>query len=356
MLRFRIVWFLSYLTVSLAGCGDFLASPDSRVELVGTAPGQVFLQYHKSYTGFNVLPSSIWSVDPDAGTSRRIRESTRQFGVEVEGDFMVTELVRDGEARGRIIAVQISTGKTIELHTRTLHLAANDPIIHGLSDGRAAVITPSGLLVFDLPNPAPAMTVELPEDTFALTAFKGELVLVSRGIEYLSEGVVLVDLATGASLEIPAPPGGHTFLTDAMLGSSAIAFSAVSQIDEDRARNQVLLFDIPTQSWRVLAEDEPYNSDGIPALLSVAGHDEERVVIEAWDARNADGNWCIESIDKVTAARTIIAQPTGSVVPVPVLPMLSDGRVYWVDPILPVLIVHDLQSGERAVVPLDLPG
>ena len=132
-----------------------------------------------------------------------------QFGAQAEGDYYVTELVQDNETKGKIIAVQISSGDSTTLYERSLEPASSDATIHALSDGRVVVLTELGLVVHTLGDEGVTRTVSVPLDTYELAAFSGDLVVVLTGEKYGDVTPVLIDLGDDTQTEIPPAPGNE---------------------------------------------------------------------------------------------------------------------------------------------------
>jgi len=343
--------------VLIAGCGGFFLGPSEGMYIVGVDGDHVYLQYYPEDSGFTVLPSSIWSLDLATTQTKRIHEATPQSGVHVSGDHYAAELVRDGETWGKVVTYDISTGRRTDLYERAIQPATAWPSIHAISGDRVVVLAEGELRVFDVADGTLLQTIDVPDDAYEVAAFEGNLVLLTiggRGFD--EEEALLVNLSSEDQLVIPPPPGGGQPVYPASaLTPRYLAVASQQELDAATARNEVLLFDIPSATWRVFAQDDSYPVDSFSfPVLFVYGLDDARVIVERFDALAAS-KWAIEAIDLESAERTVITGGTLSPwTAFPTTPLLLDGRLYWLDPALPRVVVHDLESGHEQSVLIDL--
>ena len=338
----------------VGGCGS-LGLDESSLTIVGINDEEVFYQFYPEDSGFVTLPSSLWKIDVQSGASKRIREAVKQFGLQVDGDYYVTEIALNDERLGRIVAVQISTDRRSVLHERPLVPAASDPIIHLLRDDRVILLTSDGLSVYELNQDHLLKTLALPIADLELIAFDGRHVFLDKLNKDSSDGF-LVDVDTEEFRSIPLPPGNvYPLYVDAILSYPLLVTSGWEQLDEDRARNELLLFNAEANSWQSLVQYDVFDfEDGIPPVVFVTGFDGETVIasLETW---GPVVEWSVEAVPISTGARSVITKETGTVFMAPVFAKLHDGSLYWVDSHVPAIVIHDLGTDDRRFVPLSLP-
>ena len=352
----RSACLVSSLLLTVAGCGNGIPFDESSTVVAGFGDGCVYYQHSKRYTGSGILPSSMWRLDLESLQARRVQEATPQDGLQVEGDYYVTELIRDGQTRGKVVVVQMSSGRRTTLYERESY--SGQPIVHGLSGERAIVLADGELRIFDVVGEEPLKTINVAADSTAIVAFRGDRVVLLRVDQFGSERAVLVDIVNEEQFEIPPAPGNsQPFYIDAHLASSGLVVSRVEEVGDGRARSDVLLFDVEAATWEILAQAEAFDSyQFFPVMVVVFGYTGESVVVAESEFEGLDLAWTINNIDVNTGDQSVIASGTQSFLDVDVpRPRLNDGRLYWVDPSLPLLVVHELATGREEFFSLRLP-
>ncbi|MCH8968031.1 MAG: hypothetical protein IIA66_02805, partial [Planctomycetes bacterium] len=145
----QIARMLITFVCGLSGCGGTFDETGS-TSIVGVDEDHVFSRHFETYSGWEVLPSSLWSVDIDSGQTRRIQDATIQAGPQAGGDFYVTELKRGDGTRGRLVGVQISTGRRMVIHERDLNWGTSFDTQHLLDGDRVLLLVGAELILYDL--------------------------------------------------------------------------------------------------------------------------------------------------------------------------------------------------------------
>ena len=347
----QIARILITFACGLSGCGGTFEETGS-TSIVGIDEDHVLIEHFQEYSGWEVLPSSLWSMDIDSGQTRRIQNATIQAGPQAGGDYYVTELKRGDGTRGRLVGVQISTGRRMVIHERDLNWGTSFDTQHLLDGDRVLLLAGAELILYDLVTGSVTKTIELPETTTDLLALGEDQAVIRLGDDAAEELVAVVNLGNGEILEFPPAPGNRQPLyLDTQLSHDWLVVSRFEKIDEQTWRNDVLAFHIPTLEWHVLAQSETFEfltpSFLLPvALVFVTGIGESHVLVEN-DKYDLFGGYSrIELIELATKTRkTIFEMPQSILASSGFLsPALRGNEVFWINPLLNALHVYNIQT------------
>ncbi len=345
----QIARMLITFVCGLSGCGGIFDETGS-TSIVGVDEDQVFFQHFNTYSGWEVLPSSLWSMDLDSGQTRRIQDATIQAGPQAGGDYYVTELKRGDGTRGRLVGVQISTGRRMVIHERDLNWGTSFETQHLLNRDRVLFLGGEELILYDLVTGSITATIELPEGTSDLLAFGEDQAAIRLGDNAADEHAAVVNLDNGEILEFPPAPGNaQPFYLDTHLSHDWLVVSRFEQIDEQKSRNDILAFHIPTREWRVLAQSDTFEFD--PASFSflgsfVTGISESDVLVEHTNYDLLDGYSQLELIELETGIGAMIFEMPQSILTFSgfLSPALRGNEVFWNNPLLNALHVYNIQT------------
>jgi len=338
---------VSMVFVTGAGCPGIEYGEDCGLYLVGADESHVFYEYFEEMADWELIArSSLWSLDLATGESRRVQEPTLQWGLQAQGDYYITMQQSDVEDMGQIVAVQISTGKSVTINERLRYYWPyySAPI---LDETRVLILAESGLMLYDLVTEAVTKTIEVPEDTNQLIDFKGNQAVIRCSYK----SVILVDLETGGLTDIPSPPSdlspaySNILISDTWLVTNDYEFGdLISPVPHQ----SIILFHIPTQSWSKLAEYDNMGGLFYAAVVYPTGIDDQHVVAYRYDMMQF-GSQYIELLDIQTGDRQVIYEGESYYT---LSPIMCENQVYSVDTSTCSLAVYDIAAGTRSTLPL----
>jgi len=364
------VWLANILAISLAGCGaPWLFGDDAAARILGVEGTRVFLEavrYAEAYP-----ESSLWVLDLETGDVQRVQEPVLQSWLQASGDYYVTEVLRDDYEHSDVVAGRISTGERVTICERDRSQSEVGYVDgHFVEGNRAVVGVENGVLIYDLATFSEVRRMELPETVRDMLAFRqGRIFAV--GWEGSSdwegwEELFLIDIDSGEVLRLPdAPRDGELYtpyhqvhLADEWLvmdqtvrleESGEYGTFWGSLFDESVIRDEILGFHIPTQTWEVLTECEPYDPDNMWAFESyLLGGDATQAVVER--VSYFPGVLRLEAIDLATRERSLLLERTGRILQVAyehASPCLHTDQLYWIDGNTNMLVIYDPQTGRE---------
>ena len=331
-----------------SGCG-LIEEDSTLLSFLGVVGDRAYFEYYNEYSGWVVLPSSIWEVDLTSGDTKKIAATGVRYDTQISDDFYVAERPTDDDKGSRIVAKRISTGEKTVVLERDVQLGGRYDRVFVLVGNRVVALTDDGLLVYDLAANQVENEIDVAGSLVELLAASDEWALVTLNFPY-SADELLVNLSTGDVLTVPAMANGQIGLFFDAAFADDYMFTASLPSDEAQTDTRaVQALHIPTLTWSVLADYGESSSVAFaPATLVVTGADDTHVLAQhSVPFRQAR----LDLISRTSGERQEIDQSTGFNVG-PWCAHLCEGRVYWIDD---GLVVHDLASGERATTPLNVP-
>ena len=344
--RSKLVIAAGLLAAVLAGCGNWPDQQGSAVSLVDANGERAVLEYAKNWSGWEILPSSIWVAQLPAGDTSRFKDARVQNDLQAGGDYYVAE--RPTDEGSRVVAGQFSTGDEWTLLRRSVRLEGRILREVVLDGDRAVYRTPDGLTVYSLPQRAVLKTVPLAEPAVELLAVGGKYAVI--GLDDRYERRALVNLDEGTASEPPAPPDGFDAMYfDAAVSDTALITAGFTEGGEGGVSAAILILDLPAQTWRILA-DYGSNPGGqvIGRAISVMGADEQVVLVSTTELLSRS----LELVDRTTGERTAVTTDT---LTTPSCALLRAGRVYWADQTLGAIRAFDVTTHETSTYPTGSP-
>jgi hypothetical protein len=347
--RSRFVIAAGLLVAVLAGCPNLTGPQQSSLSLVDANSQRAVLEYAKNWSGWEILPSSIWVANLPAGDTSRFRAARVQTDLQAAGDFYVAERPTDNGKGSRVVAGQFSTGDEWTLLRGNVRLTGRIFRQVMLEGDRAVYRSPAGLTVYSLSQRAVLKTIPLTEPAVELLAVGGKYALIA--LDQSDNRRALVNLDDGTAAEPPAAPNGFKgFFFDAALSDTALITAALTDESAGPVSAAILILDLPAQTWRILA-DYGQNPGGHATSRSpaVQGATEQVVLVSLTDGRSQRS---FELIDRATGERTAVAN-----LPLePSCAILRGNQIYWVDPTLGVIWTYDVTTHATSTYPANLPG
>ena len=345
--RSRIAVTIALFATALAGCGNWPDQGGNALWLIDASRDRAVLEYAANWSGWMIMPSSIWVAPLPAGDASRFKEARVQADLQADGDYYVAE--RPTDDGSRIVAGRFSTGDEWTLLRRDVRLEGRIFREVVLDGDRAAYRTPDGLSVYSLTQREILQTVPLSEPAVELLAVGGRYALISLDDRY--SRYALVDLEDGTSDEPPtAPDGLHAMYYDAALSNAALITAAYREGGDGGASYAILILDLPARTWRVLA-DYGASPGGLTTsrTLAVLGADQNVVLVSVIGLLGAQS---LELIDRATGERSAITAPLPSS---PGCALLRAGQVYWVEQTPGVIRAFDVATRQISTYPADPP-
>jgi hypothetical protein len=335
---------VAVLTTSLIGCGNPWAD-DSSLSLVDAGNDRAVLEYARHWSGWEILPSSIWVADLNAGETSRFKAAHKQADLQAGGDYYVAERASDNGQGSLIVAGQFSTGDEWTLRERDVALKGRLLRQIVLDGDRAVYRTDSGLTIYGLPERAVRKTLTLAVTPVELLAVGGHYAVISTNAQ--SGGNALVNLDDGSITEPPAAPDNYApQYFDAAVSDSGLVTGA----SKSNGAEAVLVLDLPAQTWRVLAEFTHLSGAIATGALVVRGADESVVLVSQSEQFSQQS---LELVDRATGARTAV---TTALTLDPFSALLRDGRVFWIDRAASVIGTFDVTTHVQMAYPMNFPG
>lgn len=370
-----------WVVAVLAGC-DALEQIDRDVLVPVAVEGKrVFYEHYEQLSDWEDVPFSLWMHDLETGESRRL------FGPKIletvgisDGYYLFFEPWDDEvESRG-VIGLELSTGEQFTI----VEDAEWSSEAYGLDGSRVAYISwvneAAELIIYDLRDRVVSQVVEVPRDAMGVWGFRDNQVLtleMNVPEEFLDNPEyspsldsdwdptgwtstwLLIDLDTGEQTELSVMSPEDWWVP--MPGMDALARDWVvasgMRLAEDEVENmavEIVAWDISTGTWQTLATYEPAETliGLFPfAFAFVTDVSETHVAVYSMTGLT----WRTEAIDLRSGARTglangglesLFASEMG-------LPLLGGSTAYWVKPGSDLLVVYDLDSGDRRTVRLE---
>jgi len=238
---------------------------------------------------------------------------------------------------------------------------------HFAADGQVAVITPEGLLIYDLEAGQVARTIEVPEFASWVLGFDAGKALLGVGC-YLSDAcdyaqamvsLTLVDAVTGERQDIPVPPGHENnapdffsaSFTDGQIAAEVAAFRETAEMG-----TEILVFDVAASQWQVVLESWGWFNFGFPTgpLISEMGVNDEYVLLFTWELGWLRDNKRIGLANIASGETQTIWERNGRSILTanPSFPILQANKVIWGDPFEKTLTVYDIETGQQKTVSL----
>lgn len=348
------------------GCQPVGWWDDSDYTLLNVEGDDAFVEYYASWSGWLIEPSALWKLNLATGEAQPLQDPVRQGEIRVSGDYYVTADVSDEDYIRRIVAVQISTGRRTVIAEFPEDAATYGWPNYLVANGLVAVVTTEGLVIFDLAADEIVQTIDVPAADADVEAFDGRRALVSYFVEidndnWKQEGY-LVDVTTGEGMDLPAmPPETDAFFFNALVSEEWLALNAWKTEDSGAVRDQLLLYHIPTMTWRVLADFgsinwESYGYLETPPIQFLIGFWDQCVVVEHYRSALFNGYSRIEAIDIDNGEVRAVSTDTRGVFVLPRTPIvIEEGVLYWIDYWADVLVRHDLETGQERRFPINIP-
>ena len=334
--------------VTITGCPDIWENQPA-LFLVGVTDGQACLQHFAEWSGFDTLPSTLWTVDTDTGATDSLQTAVTQYDVQTDGEYYVAERPTTDNQGSQVVAVEIASDEEIVVLERDVVLGGRYDREFVLVDGIVVARTDDGLLLYDLDARAVLREIELDDPIVEIHAASAKWALVRRDNVHAGDDLI-VNLTTGDVDEVPALPGDATgyFYDAAIVGDDVLTSSWVESAAgiSDLA---VQTLNISTLTWDTLAEFDGTGSGFTPQIVYVDGADETHVLIQVFKAYLG----CrLEVVERVTGDRTLIAEMSG-LMTITFDACLDGGVVYWIDTEQNKLRNYTIDGGAEHTVPLD---
>jgi hypothetical protein len=343
--RIGLVSAIGLLGVFLLGCGDL--DQGSSLGLVDANESRAVLEYAEKWSGWEILPSSIWTAELAGGAMSRLKSSRVQAGLQASGDYYVAEVPTDSGDGSRIVAGQFSADDEWTVYSGSVRLTGRIYPQVALDGTRAVYRTPGGLVVYDLAQRSVAKTIGLATPPVELLAVGGSYAAIM--LDTVSGRVLLVNLEDGTSFEPPdGPEGLQAAFWDAAISDTELVTGAYSP--EADLRAAILALDLTSRTWRVVADYGRSPSWGLLGWsVAVQGADDDVVVV-----LQVGSPWqrALELVDRTTGTRTQIAS---GALDAPSCALLRNGRVYWLDTRQGAIQVYNVATGLPGTYLLDLP-
>ncbi len=333
------------LGVFLLGCGDL--DEGSSLALIDAHDSRAVLEYAEQWSGWEILPSSIWTAELPGGAMSRFKTSRVQADLQARGDYYVAEVPTDGGDGSRIVAGQFSTDEEWTLYSSSVRLTGRIYRQVVLDGERAVYRTTGGLVVYHLVQRSVTKTIDLPTPPVELLAAGGSYAAIT--LDTLTGRTLLVNLEDGTSFEPPSGPEGlQAAFWDAAITDTELVSGAYS--NEVDARAAILALDLTDRTWRIVADYGRSPSWGLLGWsVAVQGADDQVVRVT-----QVGSPWqqALELVDLVTGTRTQIAS---GALTAPSCALLRGGRVYWLATVRGAIQVYDVATGLPGTYLLDLP-
>ena len=335
--------------VTIAGCPSLFEDPPALI-LVGAANDKAYLEHYAEWSGFVTNPSTLWELDADSGAAASLQDATTQYDVQVDGDYYVAERPTADNKGSEVVAVEIASGDMITVLERDVVLGGRYDREFVLTDGRVVARTDDGLIVYDLDARAVLRTIPVDDPIAEIETADGDWALVTLN-EVFSDDELLVNLATGATVAVPAlPDNANGYYYGAVIAGNDLILSSFVPTAQSVTDNAVQILHIPTLTWQTLAEYDGSGDDAFtPEAVYTVGADETHVV--AMPFKSFAGCW-LEVIDRESGERTRIAQTLGFFA-TPYCVSFDNGVVYWTDDSETELVRYDVATGTQHTVSLE---
>jgi hypothetical protein len=328
-----------FLLSMLTGCPNPWAANGS-LFLVDASKDRAVVEYDRQWDGMETGPSSLWLVDLNGGDATRFKAARKQF-VQAGGDYYVAELVGDHDVLQSVVAGQFSTADEWKLFEPDAESESYGGVL--LDGSRAVYCTPDGLAIYGLPERAIRKTVPVSEAVAFLDAVGGKYALTC-----LESGEALVNLDDGSVSALPAAPNDFTpEYLGAVLSDNALITSAAI-FGQNEISQAILILDLPGQTWRVLADYGRTSGILVSGGVGVYGADDNFVLVSRIEQFWKES---YELVDRATGERTIVAT---NLPVVPSIPLLRDGRVFWIDQTASVIRSFDSATHETRAYSLNI--
>lgn len=371
MLRYHITFLAGLTVVGLVGCGmPWLFGDSTTPGILGVEDNKVLLHVDEFVKGY-LDQVSVWRLDLETGEMQHLLGPSAHGGWEVAGDYYVTEEFSDDYQTGSVVAGRFSTGAQVTICEHDYSSAGPDFVDGYFVEGERAVVgLENGVLIYDLATFSEVRRIELPETVQDLLAFRHGRIFAGGWEDSWWEGrggweeLYLIDSESGAVLRLPdAPRDGELYTPYReihLTNEWAVMDQTVELEDESGGfwarffnepvvRDEVLGYHIPTHSWEVLTQYEPYDPDDASAFESwIVGGDETQVLVRGMSY--FPGMLRLEAIDLATGEARLLIEWSGRALDLAyahVSPCLVDDRLYWIDANTNELVVHDLATGEE---------
>ena len=190
-----------------SGCG-LIEEDSTLLSFLGVVGDRAYFEYYNEYSGWVVLPSSIWEVDLTSGDTKKIAATGVRYDTQISDDFYVAERPTDDDKGSRIVAKRISTGEKTVVLERDVQLGGRYDRVFVLVGNRVVALTDDGLLVYDLAANQVENEIDVAGSLVELLAASDEWALVTLNFPY-SADELLVNLSTGDVLTVPAMANGQ---------------------------------------------------------------------------------------------------------------------------------------------------
>lgn len=336
----------------LGGC--FLPGTGSSLFLLHASDDAAYFEYYEQWSGFDVLPSTVWKVDLATGEATRVADAGVRYDTQANDAYYAFEEPIDNNQRSRIVATRISTGHEIVVAERDVQLGGKYYRVFSLLDDRVVALTDNGVLVYDLSAEQVDRTIAVAGNLRELLAANEEWALVSRN-DVTSTTHLLVNLTTDEVVTIPEMTNGHGLFFDAAIADDGLFTGSFANEDTPVTTHTIQAFHIPTQTWSTLTNFGTSNSNAIPPVsVLVKGANATHVLAEY----SHDGVASAEWIDRATGDSQqliSVANPFGGAT---VRPQLQGDNVCWLSEgasAETVLVTCDPATGSTTTTPVNVP-
>jgi hypothetical protein len=338
----------------LGGC--FLPGTGSSLFLLHASDDAAYFEYYEQWSGFDVLPSTVWKVDLTTGQTTRVADAGVRYDTKANDAYYAFEEPIDNNERSRIVATRISTGHEIVVAERDVQLGGKYDRVFALLDDHVVALTGNSVLVYDLSAEQVERTIAVVGTPVELLAANEEWALIERN-NLLLRTHVLINLTTEESILIPETGTVDADLSyfDAAIVDDYLFTSNVANTDNPTTPYTVQAFHIPTQTWSTLTNFGTSNSNAIPPVsVLVKGANATHVLAEY----SHDGVASAEWIDRATGDSQqliSVANPFGGAT---VRPQLRGDNVCWLSEgasAETALVTYAPATGSTTTTPVNVP-
>jgi hypothetical protein len=200
--------------LGLGGC-PWMWSDGSSLYLLHASDETAYFEHYVEWSGFDVLPSTIWKVDLASGESTRVADAGVRYDTQGNADYFASEQPTNDNQGSRVVATRISTGHEIVVLERDIELGGRYDSVFALLEDRVVALADNGVLVYDLSAEQVDRTIAVTGSLQELLVANEEWALVSR-VDGWSKTFLLVNLTTDEVVTIPDMDNGQGLFSRAV--------------------------------------------------------------------------------------------------------------------------------------------